>query len=410
MCLFLEVYTMKHDAVVIGAGPAGLLAATKIAADGHDVIVFEEHPVIGEPNHCAGLLSVSGLRSLGLSPPNEVIQNHVEGARIFAPSGDSILVRRGRREALVVDRPSFDRWLSQRAVDHGAEIVTESKVTGVMMKRGHVIGVRSKRGNASTEHVAKVTVNAEGARCQISREVGLPAVPRTSKLPAYQYELAGAEIEDDMVEMFYGQRVAPGFFAWIIPLGDSKARIGLAARTRTRDRLDNLLRHHPAFLRRFHKATIQQSYGGTVLVGMPVRKTYLEGLMVVGDAAGHVKPTTGGGVVVGGLAARIAGVTASSIISSSNPNISYFRQFERRWRSIIFRELQTMYIAQKALTSLTDKGIDLLVSRARAYGLVETIETFGDMDRQKRVIMSLLKDPRMFLLGLNALRHVCPVL
>ena len=108
---------MNHDAIIVGAGPAGLITAATIANRGFDVIVLEEHEEVGVPDHCAGLLSSSGLNSLGLKPPNDVIQNTVDGARIFAPSGKSILVERGQREAYVVDRSKFDSWLADKAID-----------------------------------------------------------------------------------------------------------------------------------------------------------------------------------------------------------------------------------------------------------------------------------------------------
>ena len=99
---------MSHDAIVVGAGPAGLIAAHRIASNGYSVLTLEEHEKVGEPDHCAGLLSSSGLRRLGIVPPNHIIQNTVAGARIHSPSGYSILIERGRREAFVVNRQMFD--------------------------------------------------------------------------------------------------------------------------------------------------------------------------------------------------------------------------------------------------------------------------------------------------------------
>ncbi|MGD2073072.1 MAG: NAD(P)/FAD-dependent oxidoreductase, partial [Candidatus Thorarchaeota archaeon] len=113
-----------YDALVIGAGPAGLLAALEIARRGYSVGVFEEHQKVGEPDHCAGLLSVTGLKSLQLKLPNDVIQNHVIGAKIHSPSGHSLVIERGNREAVVVDRRKFDSWLAERAVEYGASVVT----------------------------------------------------------------------------------------------------------------------------------------------------------------------------------------------------------------------------------------------------------------------------------------------
>ena len=126
---------MEYDAIIAGAGPAGLLAATKIAEDGYNVLVLEEHQRIGEPDHCAGLLSSSGLESLNLKPPEEAIQNLVSGARIFAPSGHSILIERGQREAFVIDRRRFDLWLSETARKKGVDIAEDAIKKGLKVLR-----------------------------------------------------------------------------------------------------------------------------------------------------------------------------------------------------------------------------------------------------------------------------------
>ena len=91
---------MNHDAIVIGAGPAGLLAANEIAKRGFTVQVFEEHEEVGKPDHCAGLLSTSGLKRLGITLPKDIVQNTVMGARIYSPSGYSITIKRGKREKM----------------------------------------------------------------------------------------------------------------------------------------------------------------------------------------------------------------------------------------------------------------------------------------------------------------------
>ena len=231
-----------HDVIIVGGGPAGLITSLSVAKDCHNVTVLEEHPEMGKPDHCAGLISTTGLRSLSLSPPRDVVQNYVSAARIFAPSGRSILVERGRREAFVLDRSRFDSWLADRAADEGAEILTESKVIDVNCAKKAPCEVTFKTEEGHAERKSEVVVDAEGARCQISKSVGLPTVPRRNKYPAYQFELKGADIDDDVVEMYYGRHVAPGFFAWIIPLGDQRARVGLAARNMAKPRLEASIR------------------------------------------------------------------------------------------------------------------------------------------------------------------------
>jgi geranylgeranyl reductase family protein len=397
----------EYDVIVVGGGPSGLISAHRVAANGHRVLVLEEHETIGEPDHCAGLLSVSGLVSLKLHPPEDVIQNHVIGARIFSPSGHHIYVERGQREALVIDRRKFDRWLANRAIDAGASIRTRAKVRHIRWKNGRIAGIQTGDGESS-DVSSTIVINAEGSRCQISKQAGLPIVPRSSKYPAFQIEVSGADVDNDIVEMYYGRATAPGFFAWIIPLGEGRARVGLAAKSLAKKRLMSAIRHHPVMKERLKHASIQRTLGGVVLVGMPIKKTVKDNFLVVGDAAGMVKPTTGGGVIVGGIAASVAGRVVTDALSNQDEAKIILDEYEGSWRSLLMRELRTMYVTQWILSSFSDKGLDSLVRDAGQYDLIETIRQEGDMDMQRRVILRLLSNPMTLIAGLKAARFINP--
>ncbi|MFW9964369.1 MAG: NAD(P)/FAD-dependent oxidoreductase [Candidatus Sifarchaeia archaeon] len=397
---------MNYDAIIIGAGPAGLLAAKKMAKVGSNVIVTEEHEKIGAPDHCAGLLSSSGLESLNIKPPSDVVQNTVSGARIYAPSGHSIFIERGRREAFVVDRRRFDAWLAESVVDRGVKIATSSKVLQITNLKAGTLTVKT----SNQDYIAKTVVIAEGVRSVLSKSVGFSVVSKSSKLPAYQYEVKGVDIEEDLVEMFYGRQLAPGFFAWIIPLGEGRARVGLASKNRSKIRLDSAVRHHPIISKKLKKAEIVRGMGGTVLVCQPLSRISSDGIVIVGDTAGMVKATTGGGVIIGGLTAQIAGLTINNALQEGDYSRKKLSRYDRQCKSIYFRELQTMYMTQKALSSLTDKGLDSIVRDAQEMGLLNVVRREGDMDLQGRVIRKLVSDPRSFLLGLKAMRYINPFL
>lgn len=400
--------TLDHDAVVIGAGPAGLLTAWTIAARRHDVAVLEEHPKVGEPDHCAGLLSLSGLKILGLEPPQQVIQNTVRAARIYAPSGRSLLVERGRHEAVVVDRRKFDAWLAERAVQAHASIITGVKVRALKTHDGSVVGVETLEDGAVVQRKAIVTIDAEGVQGRLSGSVGLPMIHRTSKYPAYQYEVQGADVDDDLVEMYYGRQTAPGFFAWIIPLGDGRARVGLASDFKSKPRLEAVMRHHPIISGKLVKASVLRGIGGTVLVGLPVKKTFMSGLVVVGDAAGMVKATTGGGVVFGGISGKIAGKTAALAVSERDASARSLGRYETSWRSLLLGQMRAMYLAQRAISSFSDRGLDSLVKNADELSLTDTVKREGDMDMQGTTIAGLLANPRTMIALLSAARYISP--
>jgi len=251
---------MNRDVVVIGAGPAGLLATNEIAKRGYSVSVLEEHESIGEPDHCAGLLSTSGLKRLGIKLPRDIIQNTVDGARIYSPSGYSITVERGKREANVIDRRLFDAWLASKASDSGAEIITQAKAQEFLRSDRGISGIRAKMDRNSVLN-ARAFIIAEGSRCRLSGSLNFPIVQKSSKYAAFQYEVSGVDIEENVVEMFYGKSVAPGFFAWIIPLGDNRARIGLASNNKSKPRLKALINHHKVISNRNRTFTWRNSTG-----------------------------------------------------------------------------------------------------------------------------------------------------
>ncbi|MBN2335842.1 NAD(P)/FAD-dependent oxidoreductase, partial [Candidatus Bathyarchaeota archaeon] len=119
---------MNPDAAVVGAGPAGILAATTVSSRGFDATVYEEHSAVGEPNHCAGLLSVEGLEKLGVEPSDDFVQNRVYGGRVYAPDGEFLEIRDRRPRAYVVDRGRFDRYLADAAADAGVEFRLGTRV------------------------------------------------------------------------------------------------------------------------------------------------------------------------------------------------------------------------------------------------------------------------------------------
>ncbi len=374
---------------MVGAGPSGLLAAIEAAKRGASVLVLEEHAEVGKPVHCAGLVSVDGLRRLGVH--GSFIQGWARGAVLHSPGGIELRVDAGRRVACVIDREAFDRELAGRAVEEGVELRCRARALEPLMRHG-VEGVKARVDGRLTELSAKVVIDAEGARFKLSRIAGLPTPDPSMLYPAAQLELRGGDVEEGFVELFFGEEWAPGFFAWIVPF-EGGCRVGVASsKGRCRELLERVVKKHPKASLKLRGASPVKLMGGRLVLGGPAAKTYVEGMLLVGDVAGHVKRITGGGVVFGGLAAKVAGEAA---VAYSLGDLKALERYEGRWRKLIGRELKWMKRLRRYLSSLSDQGYDELFKAAAALKLEEALSRVGDMDLHALTTIKLALSPRL---------------
>jgi len=374
----------NYDTIVIGGGPAGLIAAAEIARGGPSVLVLEEHPQIGLPDHCAGLISISGLERIGVDPSPRSIQNIVTGARLIAPNGTVLEIGGNEDKAYVLDRSLFDRSLAMGAIEAGTEIRLRSRVTEVQRRDdGFLCRTSSGKG-----YLCRLLVDAEGISSRILRMLGLPHPSSDWVFPAAQFEISGMKFETEMAEVYFGQDIAPGFFAWSIPMSKDSSKIGLAVQG------GNPLEMLKHFRRRcFPSSQVFSIRLGSVFLGDPCTKTFDRNLLVVGDAAGQTKPTTGGGVVVGGLCAQIAGRVGVSALLEDNLSAKTLSQYEKQWRSMLGGDLAKMRVLRRLFPRISDDSLNRMLEFALRSNLRRVIEERGDMDMQGDVINRLLRQP-----------------
>jgi geranylgeranyl reductase family protein len=398
---------LKPEAAVVGAGPAGIIAATTISRKGYAVRVYEEHPRIGEPNHCAGVLSITGLSELGVKPSEEFAQNMVYGGRVYAPDGSFIEIRDRKPRAYVVDRAEFDRHLAAEAVDAGVELELSARVEGLRFIEGTCMGV-SVGGDA---HESWVVVDAEGAGGRLLSRSGIETGQK-GILTGYNTEIGGVEVDPELVEVWLGCELSEGFYAWVAPIDESTARCGLG--TAGVDGIERL----KGFVKKRFGVEPQRVTSGLVCSGPPVERAAYSGLLLAGDVAGQVKATTGGGVVMGGLCAKLAGDTAADALGCGDTCWGRLSEYERRWRSLYEGELNTMYTARRLMNRLSDERLNRLVSdlkRTSLESMLEELVSRGDMDMQAGVIREAARNPRLLYVllrgvGAAALRELVSLL
>jgi len=376
------------DALVVGAGLTGLIAAKTIAEKGFSVIIYEEHKSVGVPNHCAGLISAEGFSRLNIELNSSVIQNRVMGGRIYSPNGTCIEIKDKKIRAYAIDREKLDLSLMNKAVDAGAKLVTGSKVTSLILKGRSVTGINGTNFNST----GLITIDAEGASRRLLKSSGW-YTKESRPLIGVNVE-ADVKVEDGIVEIWLGEKLAKGFFSWVIPLEKGKARIGLA--TQGNDAIERLV----SFIKiRFGSPKFSNLRAGLVLTDGPLDRTSYPGLLLVGDAAGHVKPTTGGGVVLGGMCAMEAGLTALEAIKTGDNSGKFLKRYDNNWKKRFRGEFNSMLLLRRFINSVNDDSIDRAFEAVKEDELDSALTSLvkaGDMDLQREVIRRALGNTKLF--------------
>lgn len=367
---------MNYDVIIVGAGPAGAIAAKYAAKNGASTLLIEEHASIGSPVQCTGLISTAALRECELGEGSFVL-NKMRGAFVYAPDGEELCVQGKEVKAYVIDRKIFDRALVERSLDAGVDMLLKTRFIG--MEKGKIT-VMSNGGKKEIH--ADVVIGADGIQGSVGRAAGLPRCEKF--LSGIQFEAPYNAKDPEFVEIFTGNDIAPGFFAWAVPF-NGLARIGLAKNpgVPARNYLEKLLTH-PVVASRYRGSRTEFVLGGIPLG--PPKKTATDSVMLVGDAAGQVKPTSGGGIYMGAVCAKIAGeVAARASRKEAMPE-----EYEKRWRSAAGRELAIGMRIHKSLGKLSDENLNEFISFLNKPKIREAITEYGDMDHPSILMQKLI--------------------
>ncbi len=385
----------RADTIVVGGGPCGSFAAWTLAELGADVAVFEEHKEIGLPSHCAGHVSLNGLRRLGLRLPQMVFENEIYGATFYSPSGFEFRVRRSSPVTCVLNRELLDKHLAELAIKAGARYFTGRRVHSLVFQSGVAAGVSFDRKGAKDIVASSIVIDAEGCSSLLLRKVGLQILDRSMVVNAIQTEVDQVDdVDADMVELYLGQKYAPGLFAWIIPKKDGTARVGLATEAGDpREYLKRFMQKHPVASQRLRNSKTYGLSMHPIPLGGPIPKTYAHGLLVVGDAASQVKPTTGGGLIFGLQCARIAGKVAHAALRNRDFSERYLSRYQLQWRRQIGFDLVTMLKLRKTVNRLSDEKLDKIINVCARLEVNKVLEEAGDIDFMGRSLIRMLPNP-----------------
>jgi digeranylgeranylglycerophospholipid reductase len=351
---------LSCDVAIVGAGPAGSAAARTAAERGSDVILLEEHRQVGLPNHCAEGLSLNGLKDAGVEPTPDIVSQKITKARVYVPNGKYLELTSTDWVGYTINRDVFDRVMSEMAVDAGAKLMTETKVSEVTREKGAVSGVIAGSGGEELRVEAKVVIGADGFGSTVRNSAGLGRwFPDAVSL--VQYRLGSLALEEPEVNEFYiGSKVAPGAYAWVFPKSRSAANVGLGVRRTHAEPTIAYLKRFVESDERFHGARIIETSGGVTPVSGVIDRIVDDGLMLVGDAAGQLIPCTGAGVHTGVVAGKIAGEVAAKAIETGDVSTSSLSEYGERFDAMMGKRIRESRRVVDMLDRFGDEDLNAL--------------------------------------------------
>jgi len=370
---------MIWDLVIIGGGPVGSFAGYLSANNNIKTLILEEHDRIGEPIHCLGKLSVHAFEEFDL--PKETIVNNLKGVYFFSPSGEYLKLKKDSSDSFILDRILFDKIIAEKAEKSGCSYLFNSKAVGVKHYENYSTLIVEEKGK--TKYInTKVILVAEGAKRQFLRKIGLKIRPY---LVSFQYEISGLNpLDRECVEVYLGSTYSQGFFLWISPFKNI-IKLGVAVNPsyNPKEYLDNFIKKK--LKERSEKIYIEKAYGGIIPIFGPYEEFISPNILIVGDAAGYNKSTTGGGIYFGFKGAEIAVNQIKKYLEDYNK--AYLSDYPKLTHRSFGKELTFTKVARKFLNSLSDDDFNLIWSVLKENDkIVKTMEKYGDTAYQTSII------------------------
>ncbi len=355
----------EYDVIIVGAGPAGSMAARVAAENGASVLLLEKRTEIGVPKRCGEGLSMEGIKSSGLEISPEWCRQEIEGAVVYAPNGKFVEARYDTLMGYVIERKAFDKRLAIVAAEKGAEVQSGSRVTGVIKEGDFVKGVKVNTRSGNFEIRCKVLIAADGVESLIARWAGINSTTSLVDIcSGVQFEMANIEIKDPkMLDIYMGNEIAPGGYIWIFPKSRTTANVGIGVRANKGVRAIDYLRKFVESKPELKNGSIVEINCGGIPVGKPLENLVGNGIMIIGDAAHQVNAIHGGGVHEAFKAAKIAGTVAAKCAKNGDCSKKALLEYQKTWSEKHGKKLSKLVSLRKVLESMSDDDLNFLAGQ-----------------------------------------------
>jgi len=378
---------MECDVVVIGGGPAGSVTARFASEAGANVIMVDRRPEIGIPVLCGEGIS-QRIDNWGMLEGTDWIASKMDGAKIFSPDDTMVKLSKemaGNETGYVVYRDRFDKELARQAGKAGAKLLLRSEATGLMKKGGKLTGIKVSQDGETFAIDADVIVAADGVESRVAQWAGMETKLKTHDLETcFQYTLADVDYESDYCEFYLGKNRAPGGYIWSFPKGNGMFNVGLGilASLSTPGMAKNLIEkfidNHPIY----RKGTPIRVLSGAVPVAKPV-ETVTDNLLLVGDAARHADPITGGGLTTSLEGGKIAGEVIGHAVDTQTFDKGTLLDYETRWKEAFGQKLLRNYVVKEIMLDFEDKTLNMLADSLKDY----KFEEFSTLSLVKALVL-----------------------